>query len=127
MWVWGKNDYGQLGLSHANYVKIPFTQVAQPLRLKLDFLAGSDRVDSVFCGWFQTFIRTHRGKIYHSTITTERKKKKLQEEKEIRFSDEEGETKEEAFRYKNKRRKKTEDYQQQPLPEKKNRNHHKKY
>jgi hypothetical protein len=110
------------------------TQVAQPLRLKLDFLTAADRVDSVFCGWFQTFIRTHRGKIYQSTLTTERKKKKPQEEKEIRFSDEEAEGegkeeregKEEAFRYKNKRRKKTEDFQQ-PLAEKKNKNHHKRY
>ncbi len=54
------------------------TQVAQPLRLKLDFLTATDRIDSVFCGWFQTFIRTHRGKIYHSTVGTERKKKKPQ-------------------------------------------------
>jgi hypothetical protein len=42
----------------------------------MDFLQENDRIDSVFCGWYQTFIRTHRGKIYHSAITTEKKKKK---------------------------------------------------
>lgn len=25
VWVWGKNDYGQLGLSHANYVLPPYS------------------------------------------------------------------------------------------------------
>lgn len=53
----------------------------------MDFLKGNDRIDTIFCGWYQTFIRTHRGKIYHSTITTEKKKKKIAEEKDIQFSD----------------------------------------
>lgn len=22
IWVWGKNDYGQLGVTHANYVRL---------------------------------------------------------------------------------------------------------
>jgi hypothetical protein len=53
----------------------------------MDFLKENDRIDTVFCGWHQTFIRTHRGKIYQSTITTEKKKKKTVEEKEVHFSD----------------------------------------
>ena len=30
LWVWGKNDYGQLGLSHANYVTIPLFRSHTP-------------------------------------------------------------------------------------------------
>jgi hypothetical protein len=48
----------------------------------LDFLQGKDRVDSIFCGWQQTYIRTHRGRIYSTLITSERKKKKATEEKD---------------------------------------------
>lgn len=41
-----------------------------PHRLKMDFLKDKDRIDTIFCGWYQTYIRTHRGKIYQTTINT---------------------------------------------------------
>ncbi len=51
-------------------------KIAQPHRIKMNFLKENDKVDSIFCGWFQTYIRTHRGKIYETCFTSERKKKK---------------------------------------------------
>jgi hypothetical protein len=103
-------------------------EIAQPLRLKMDFLKENDRIEDIFCGWFQTFIRTHRGKIYQTTVNTEKRKKKVVEEKDLELSDDEEVKKEseEAFKYKNKRRKKTEEFYG-TKEERKNREHHKRY
>ena len=30
IWVWGKNDFGQLGVSHANYVHLQFNLDSSP-------------------------------------------------------------------------------------------------
>lgn len=95
------------------------------MRLRMDFLKGNDRIDTVFCGWYQTYVRTHRGKIYESVLNCERKKKKLVEEKGLELSDEERKEVEEPFKYKNKKRKKTEDYQ--PGEDKKKKEHHKRF
>ena len=57
-------------------------QIAQPQRIKMDFMESNDRIDRVFCGWSQSFIRTHRGKIYCSVMASERKKKKPVEGRE---------------------------------------------
>ena len=97
----------------------------QPLRLKLDFLHGHDRIDTVFCGWYQTFIRTRRGKIYESVLNSERKKKKVIEEKEVELSDEERKASDEPFKYRNKKRKRTEDYSLNE--DKRRKEHHKRF
>ena len=47
----------------------------------MDFITNNERIDRVFCGWFQTFVRTHKGKIYSTIRASERKKKKIVEEK----------------------------------------------
>jgi hypothetical protein len=75
----------------------------------MDFLKENDKVDSIFCGWFQTYIRTHRGNIYETCFTSERKKKKVAEEKLIFSDEEEAKKDEEGFKYKKQKRKRTED------------------
>lgn len=90
----------------------------------MDFLPDSDRIDTVFCGWHQTFIRTRRGKIYQSVLSSERKKKKAAEEKDCELSEEEPREPEEPFRYRNRRRKRGEE---QPNEEKRRREHHKRF
>jgi hypothetical protein len=78
----------------------------------MDFLPPSESIDRVFCGWFQTFIRTKKGKIYSTIRNSERKKKKAVEEKEAElvFSEDEESKREEGARFKSRRRKNTEDY-----------------
>lgn len=95
----------------------------------MDFLEDKDRIDRTFCGWYQTFVRTQKGKIYSTVIGSEKKKKKGAEEKDEKeteegvWSDEELKREiENTSKFKNnKKRKFTEDYKE------KVKGHHKKF
>ena len=42
-------------------------QIAKPQKIKFN-LPENEYIDSIFCGWFQTFVRTQKGRIF-CTVT----------------------------------------------------------
>jgi hypothetical protein len=65
LWGWGKNESGQLGSS----------SIAKPRKIRFECLKEEEYISTIFCGWFTTFVRTQKGRIY-GTVTKKEKWKR---------------------------------------------------